>query len=107
MNAKSPIAAILAVTFLHGLLILSRKQACATIIGMTLEKLREMTETKREVEFIHDKKKWLITYEKENGADIIQLGLEFEKPLRFRSFTEFMAKAKVGNQFLREYIQHI
>ena len=74
---------------------------------MTLEKLREMTETKREVEFIHDNKKYLITYEKEGGADIIQLGREFEKPLRYQSFTEFIAKAKVGNQFLREYIQHI
>ena len=71
---------------------------------MTLEKLREMTETKREVEFIHDNKKYLITYEKEGGADFIQLGRVFEKPLRFKTFAEFMAKATVGNQYLREYI---
>ena len=71
---------------------------------MTLEKLREMVETKREVEFVHQKQKYLITYEKENGADVIQLGREFEKPLRFKTFTEFMATAMVGNHFLREFI---
>lgn len=74
---------------------------------MTLEKLREMTDTKREIEFFHENKKYLITYEKEDGRDVIQFGREFEKPLRFKTFTEFMATAMVENHFLREYIQQI
>ncbi len=74
---------------------------------MVPKDLQFQTEIKREFEFIHDNKKYLITYGSENGKDYIQLGREFERGERFSSFKEMMAKAKVGNQFLREYIQHI
>ncbi|MCR5045824.1 MAG: hypothetical protein K6A42_04550 [Treponema sp.] len=74
---------------------------------MSPEDLQFQTEIKREFEFIHDNKKYLITYGKEDGKDYIQLAREFETGERFHSFKEMMAKAKVGNQFLREYIRSL
>ena len=64
-------------------------------------------ETGRTFEFEREKEKYIVREERQEGRSAIHYGKEFEGGQNFFSFQEFMAKAKVGNQFLREYIQHI
>lgn len=73
---------------------------------MTTDELKSYIEEKREFEFFYDGKKFLITYGND-GRQFIQLGQEFSVGQKFYSFREFLADAKVGNHYLREYIQSL
>lgn len=73
---------------------------------MTTDELQSYIEQKREFDFSYDGKKFVITYGND-GRQFIQLGQEFSMGQKFYSFREFLANAKVGNHFLREYIRSL
>ena len=74
---------------------------------MTLPELQYKIEVGRLVEFFHGKDKYLIRGENEGGRQAIVFGKEFEAGTKYSSFNEFMEAARVGNQYLREYIQSV
>ncbi len=75
---------------------------------MTVEELQSYIEQKREFEFLYGGKKFLITYGKDSERrPYINLGQEFSQGRKFYSFREFLAEAKIGNHFMREYIHSI
>ena len=73
---------------------------------MTTDELQSYIEQKREFDFYYDGKKFLITYGND-GRQFNQLGQEFSAGQKFYSFREFLANAKVGNHFVREYIRSL
>lgn len=74
---------------------------------MTLPELQYKIEVGQVVEFTHANDKYLIMGAREGGKACIRFCKEFEPGQKYRSFNEFMEEARVGNQYLREYIRSV
>jgi len=74
---------------------------------MTLPELQYKIEVGQVVEFTRAKDKYLIMGSREDGNFCIRFCKEFEPGQKYSSFNEFMEEARVGNQYLREYIRSV
>ena len=77
------------------------------MFAMTLPELRYKLETGHSVEFFHHGQKYFIRPERQEGQDAIFFGRELESGQKYKTFTQFMDEATVGNQYLREYIRSV
>ncbi len=78
------------------------------IIHMTSDDIKLYIDTKKELEFLYNSKKYTITYSKDkDGNKIINFGELYSKKSQYDSYEHLMNEAKIDNSFFRFMLDDI